>query len=1261
MAEDFAAMKKRRNFVRRLEITMPGSGGGLKDVSLVVSGIYDEAGNPVGMSQIFRDITETKRAEREQALLAALVRSSDDGIISVGPDALISSWNACAERLFGFTAEEAVGRNFIELIVPPHHRERAAAGALREFAAAAAGRPLSVHHPEVLALSKDGSTLEVTVSVSGIYDAAGKLLGVSSIVRDITERKRVERELSILASIVNACDDPIVAVDPGGKIISWNPAAHRVYGHSAEQALGRGLDLFVRPEELQQELEAARRILRTGETASYEQHLSPTGGKSQVSLVSFFPIRDAASNITGVGGIARDITKLKEIESDLREAHEYTRGLIESSIDAMVIVDGGMRIADGNEQLARLTEIPKKDLFGSSFESIFADPQAARQAIRNTFADGFVSNINLMVRAASGKEVPVSFNASLFYRAGKVFGIFGVARDVTEQRAIERILREEREYSRSLVQSSPDALLVCNSDLVLTDANEQAVRLTGYPREELIGILLPSLFTQPAMAGELLQKTREQGRTHDIELQLLTKAAQQVPVSLNLAAFGEAQGDANRVVAAVRDVSERKRAERERSLLASIVDSSGDAIYSEDTHLTITSWNPAAERLFGYNAAEIVGRSAVLLAPLDRREEVLRHAESVGRSGKPESFETKRLRKDGGMIDVAITQSPVLDPSGAMVGLSVTAHDIGQRKQMEAELAQARDAALEAARLKSEFLANMSHKIRTPLNSIIGMTGLLLDTKLNAEQREFARDVRESGDALLTLINDILDFSKLSAGKMLLEEANFDLTDLIESTIELVANQARRKGLELTAAVEPEVPRLLRGDPGRLRQILLNLFSNAIKFTERGEVGVRVNKLSENPHETLLRFEIHDSGIGIAKEKQQHLFEAFTQVDASTTRRYGGTGLGLSIARELVMAMQGTIAASSTPGVGSTFWFTVMLAKQVDRSKPAAERFASLTGIKIIIVDDNANSRQILQRTVSAWGMPAKTAASAEEAISIMRGNSYPVALLDVMMPEVDGIELARRIKTDPALATTVVIFASSVGSRGDFGTRLAGLDVGGWLMKPVPESQLYETLVKAIAAKSATAGQTAAAQDEKPGAPVREFKLPDGRKPKVLLAEDNPINQKVAKMQLAKVGLNVDAVANGLEAVEAALRQPYDVIFMDCQMPEMDGYDATREIRRREAGARHTIIVAMTAHALPGDREKCLAAGMDGYISKPVTQKALETTLSELFAARPAAQTDTGAYAAASPAARPSMTAETQSTPPGQPPQAVEPDGRRG
>lgn len=474
--------------------------------------------------------------------------------------------------------------------------------------------------------------------------------------------------------------------------------------------------------------------------------------------------------------------------------------------------------------------------------------------------------------------------------------------------------------------------------------------------------------------------------------------------------------------------------------------------------------------------------------------------------------------------------------------------------------------------------------------------------------------VRDSGETLLNLINDILDFSKVTAGKVVFEEIDFELTGAVEGAIELVAEPARRKKLELTVSIDPDCPQYLRGDPGRLRQVLVNLLSNAVKFTRQGEVSVQVSKLSENPKEAILRFEVRDTGIGISKEKQHLLFQPFTQVDVSTTRHFGGTGLGLSIARELVERMGGTIAVTSTPGVGSTFWFTAKLAKQVDARQRASERFASLAGARALIVDDNANNREILRRILTRWGMETEAVASAQAAIEVLRarlaGTQFRVAVIDVMMPEVDGFELARRIKAEPALGDPAIIFVSSAGSLAEFTTSLRGLSVGGWLMKPVPESALYKALAKVLAPERE---QPQAAEPQ--AHPLKALKLAPDHKLKALIAEDNPVNQKLARLQLSRLGFEVDAVGNGREAVDAVSQVAYAVVLMDCQMPDMDGYEATREIRRKEGAARHTKIVAMTAHALPGDRDKCIGAGMDAYVSKPVEMDALEKVLAEVMA----------------------------------------------
>jgi PAS domain S-box-containing protein len=641
----------------------------------------------------------------------------------------------------------------------------------------------------------------------------------------------------------------------------------------------------------------------------------------------------------------------------------------------------------------------------------------------------------------------------------------------------------------------------------------------------------------------------------------------------------------------------RKNTEEE---LGRLFDLSLDLVCVVDFDGRLRRLNPAWEAVLGHTGEAVLYTSLMdFVHPEDRPATEPQVRRLLDGSSKG-SFENRMRCRDGSYRWVHWNAAPL--PGQRL--FFATGRDITERKRMTDELQQAKVAAEAASRAKSQFLANMSHEVRTPLNGILGMTGLALDTDLTTEQREYLGMANSSAEALLHIINDILDFSKIEAGKLELEAIDFDLYATVEEAVGLLAEKASVKGLELICHIDAQPPCWLRGDPGRLRQVLLNLAGNAIKFTERGEVVVCARLEDQGTAGTIVRCEVRDTGAGIPAEVQPRLFGSFTQADTSTTRKFGGTGLGLAISKRLVGLMGGEIGLTSEPGRGSTFRFTVHLAKG-EVAPPPPPRNDALRGLRALVVDDNATNRIVLTRSLAGWGLCVAEASNGAEALAALRSaeDAFALALLDFQMPQMDGLELARHIKADPALAGVRLIMLTSLGVRGQREqARAVGID--GYLVKPVRQSQLYDCLATVMAAtKQLPPAPTKPAADS-------ERRPPVAHGPRILLAEDNLVNQVLALRLLQKLGCCVDVVGNGREAVAAVARGEYALVFMDCEMPEMDGFEATGAIRQGETCSRRVPIIALTANAMQGDREACLAAGMDDYLSKPLGLRDLERML---------------------------------------------------
>lgn len=774
------------------------------------------------------------------------------------------------------------------------------------------------------------------------------------------------------------------------------------------------------------------------------------------------------------------------------------------------------------------------------------------------------------------------------------------------------ISNQSTSVTETILEGLPIGIMIIGKDKIIKKINNHALEIIGHQSDRNIVGKICHQNVCPAQKDQC--PITDLGKKVDrSEKMAIHKNGREIPILktvIPMVIDGEEV-----LFEAFMDITELKanenRIKESEKRHRTVMETCADPFVVYDQIGRVTYLNPAFTETFGWGLDELLGKRIEFVPDQKAMQKTQDAIRTILNDGTSVQFESKRLTKDGRILDVRIAGARLQDEKGDFEGIVVNLHDITKQKQAQIELEYAQKTAEEANRAKSEFLANMSHEIRTPMNGVIGMASLLLSTDLSEEQRDFVQTIQNSGDSLLHIINDILDYSKIEAGKLDLETIDFDLRVTIDEITDLISIKAFEKGIEYVAMVYPEVQSHLRGDPVRLRQVLINLLNNAIKFTNTGEVSLKVKIESESRKNVALRFSVQDTGIGIPGDRVDMLFKSFSQADSSTTRKYGGTGLGLSISKKLAKLMGGKMGVNSQEDVGSEFWLTVVLEKQPENNLREVIVPKTISEKHVLIVDDNATNRFVLQKQLESWGCRIECVPNGFQALDLLHSaaienDPFEIAILDMQMPEMDGETLGKQITKDPHIKDTILVMMTSMGERGD-AKRMEKIGFSAYLTKPVKMAKLHDCLAMIT-------GANQKATKRRQNNIVTKYSLAELKKQniRILLAEDNLVNQKVAIKFFGKLGYNVDVVSNGKEAIAALSIEKFDIVFMDCQMPEMNGYDASGEIRNTDSPVldHHIPIIAMTANAMKGDREKCIKAGMDDYLAKPIKPQELSDML---------------------------------------------------
>jgi PAS domain S-box-containing protein len=1220
--------------------------------------LWSEDGQNLGRARFFRDVTERKQAEQERqfhhSLISALFEVSLDGILVENREGnmvtrnkrFLDVWHISPESLSDRPVNLAVGAPDNLILSAVLDRVKNPDTFLKKVRELYANPDANYQCETEL---KDGRTLERYTT--SLRNEAGEYLARVWFSRDITERKQAEHALreseDRFRVMADGCPMPMWVTGADGKIQFINRALCEFTGVDDEKVEGDKWQLFSHPDDAQQFIQESVRVVRERAPFKTEARFRRADGEWRWLAVIAEPRISPSGEFLGHIGLGMDITERKQAEQILIESEDRFRIMADSCPIGIWVTDATGKMLFINRTYRNFCGATTEEVEPDEWIFLIHPDDAPEffQAFDSAIKDHTSYKGEQRARRADGQwRWLESYAVPRFSPDGEFLGLVGTSKDITERKHVEQALQSSEEKFRELTENIREVFWLKTPEsekfLYVSPAYEQVWGRSCASVYQNPASRLEAIHPDDLAQSRLIFARQMQGEDVESEYRIRTPDGQEKWIRSRTFPIRDQSGRLIKLAGIAEDITERKRHEEEliqaqaeaeaanrqlsaqhaildneRKMLRTFMDNIPDLMFVKDLEGRFVVSNPALAQQAGVEKPEdMVGKTDFDFFPSEIAGKFHEDDQLVVRSGQPifDREETIGVNTKDQPRYLLTTKVPIFDSEGRVTGVAGIGRDITMRKMMDdalresnRELIEATDwankMALEAEdanRAKSEFLANMSHEIRTPMNGVLGMNGLLLGSNLDQEQRHWAEVVETSAKSLLTVIDDILDFSKVEAGKMEIDTVDFNLHVLMGDFAEIMAERVGEKKLEFICAVAPDVCANLQGDPGRLRQVLLNLVGNAMKFTHQGEVVVRVGLISETDAEVYLRFTVRDTGIGIPEENQQMLFTSFTQVDASTTRKYGGTGLGLAISKKLVELMGGKIGLESKEGVGSEFWFTIRLAKQL-ASRPMDSPKVPVKGARILVVDDNATNREVITAQLQSWGAVVASVESGATALTCLRfaveaGSPFQLAVLDMMMPGMDGAALGRAILADDTLKNIPLVMMTSLGQRGD-AHRFKEIGFAAYLIKPVRQSDLDDCLVAVLS------GETQ--EETRPLITRHSLLVARRNNARILLVEDNLINQDVVIGMLQRLGWQADVASDGKQAIQALATHPYDLVLMDVQMPEMDGYEATRQIRDPQSTVlNHDIpIIATTAHAMQGDAAKCLGAGMSDYISKPI------------------------------------------------------------